>query len=198
MIEWNEDNFDIDTNAYTRMCHEQKKYAFLTDYIRLVVVEQYGGIYFDTDVEVIRNFDDLLGDKAFFCFEDDQYVNTGEGFGSEAHHPVVQQMIQEYGPLLDGKHDLIGCPRLNTNALLHFGLQQNGSHQIIGNAVIYPKEYFNPMNNNTGELQKTVNTHSIHWYSMSWISPAGRLRSKITRPIHKLFGEDVFHRRWKK
>ena len=77
IVEWNEDNFDVNQNAYTKMCYEQKKYAFLTDYIRLVVLEEHGGIYFDTDVEAVRSFDDLLDQPAFFGFEDNDHVNTG-------------------------------------------------------------------------------------------------------------------------
>ena len=94
IIEWNEDNFDIDMNAYTRMCYDQKKYAFLTDYVRLIVVQKYGGIYFDTDVEVVRNFDDLLDNSAFFGFETNEYVNTGLGFGAEKENEIVKQMIR--------------------------------------------------------------------------------------------------------
>ena len=92
IIEWNEDNFDINTNAYMQMCYEQKRYAFLTDYLRLLIIQEHGGVYFDTDVEVVKPLDDLLDSGAFFGFETDQYVNTGEGFGAEAGHPVVRQM----------------------------------------------------------------------------------------------------------
>ena len=74
IIEWNEDNFNIEMNGYTRMCYNQKKYAFLSDYVRLLVVEQYGGIYFDLDVELVKSLDDLLKHEAFFGFETDEYV----------------------------------------------------------------------------------------------------------------------------
>ena len=122
IIEWNEDNFDVNRNAYTQMCYKEKKYAFLTDYLRLLIVEEHGGIYFDTDVEAVRSFDELLDNPAFFGFENDRFVNTGEGFGAEPHNPAVQQMLAEYDQLLDGQHGTIGCPRLNTDALLKLGL----------------------------------------------------------------------------
>ena len=64
IIEWNEDNFDVNRNAYTQMCYKEKKYAFLTDYLRLLIVEEHGGIYFDTDVEAVRSFDELLDNPA--------------------------------------------------------------------------------------------------------------------------------------
>ena len=186
IIEWNEDNFDINTNAYTKMCYDQKKYAFLTDYLRLLVINEHGGIYFDTDVEVVRNFDDLLDCGAFFGFETNEFVNTGEGFGAEAGNEIVKQMIKEYDQLLDGKHGMIGCPRLNTDALLKFGLVQNGKKQTVTNAVVYPADYFNPYDDLTGVMKKTENTYSIHWYGKSWMDKKTVLRSKISKPWHRL------------
>ena len=144
IIEWNEENFNVNQSPYTEMCYKEKKYAFLTDYLRLKIIQKYGGIYFDTDVEVIRSFDDLLDAGAFFGFETPKYVNTGEGFGAEANHPIVAQMLKEYDVLLDGKHGMKGCPILNTEALRKAGLEQNGAKQQIGSAVIYPMDYFNP------------------------------------------------------
>ena len=192
IIEWNENNFDVSQTTYTKMCYEQKKYAFLSDYVRLLVVEKYGGIYFDTDVEVCRSFDGLLGYKAFFGFENKDYVATGLGFGAEPNNEIVKQMIKEYDILLDGEHDTVVCPKLNTEALIKFGLIQNGNMQEIRGAMIYPEEYFNPLNSITGELVKTSNTHSVHWYSMSWLPCGIRLRSKITRPFHRIFGKNCF------
>lgn len=192
IIEWNEDNFDINSNAYTKMCYDQKKYAFLTDYLRLLVINEHGGIYFDTDVEVVRNFDDLLDCGAFFGFETNEFVNTGEGFGAEAGNEIVKQMIKEYDQLLDGKHEMIGCPRLNTDALLKFGLVQNGKKQTVANSIVYPAEYFNPYNDCIGKLSKTQNTYSIHWYGKSWMDSKQRLKSKITRFFHRIFGKNCF------
>lgn len=188
IIEWNEDNFDVNRNAYTQMCYKEKKYAFLTDYLRLLIVEEHGGIYFDTDVEAVRSFDELLDNPAFFGFENDRFVNTGEGFGAEPHNPAVRQMLAEYDPLLDGRHGTIGCPRLNTDALLKLGLELNGEKQKLSGAVVFPEDYFNPRSSVTGELRKTENTHSIHWYSASWMPWHKRLRSAISKPVHFILG----------
>lgn len=187
IIEWNEDNFNINYNLYTKMCYEQKKYAFLTDYLRLLIVEKHGGIYFDTDVEAVKSFDDLLDCAAFFGFENDKHVNTGEGFGAEAHNFAVQQMLQEYEVLLDGHHGVIGCPKLNTEALLKHGLVLNGGYQSIDGVDIYPADYFNPRSSVTGELVKTENTYSVHWYSASWLPWHKRVRATIGRPIRRVF-----------
>lgn len=192
IIEWNEDNFDINMNGYTRMCYEQKKYAFLSDYVRLLVVAEYGGIYFDTDVEVVRSIDALLRHPAFFGFEDTQHINTGVGFGAEAGNVVVRSMLEEYEPLLTGGQGTIGCPILNTRALVKRGLVLNGEIQDLGDAVVYPDDYFNPYDDPTGRLKRTEHTYTIHWFAKSWMSKGSVLRSKLTKPVHRLLGVDFF------
>lgn len=192
IIEWNEDNFDVSMNGYTRMCYEEKKYAFLSDYVRLLVVAQHGGVYFDTDVEVIKPIDDLLKHSAYFGFEDDSHVNTGVGFGSVAQGKLVLAMLEEYEPLLSGKNGVVGCPNLNTQALVGLGLRLDGSYQTIGDSAVYPAEWFNPYDDPTGRLKKTKNTYSIHWYSKSWMNKRTVLRSKLTKPLHRILGKDFF------
>lgn len=194
IIEWNESNFNIDTNPYTRMCYDSKKFAFLSDYVRLVVVEKFGGIYFDTDVELIKSPDFLLDYDAFFGFETPEFVATGLGFGSVAHGKAITAMLREYDFLTDGKHDTVGCPQLNTKALEPFGLKKNGEKQTVADAVIFPTDWFNPYDAPTGRLEKTENTVSVHWYSASWLSKKLKLRSKLMRPIHRIFGTDAFKR----
>lgn len=186
IIEWNEDNFDVNMNSYTQMCYEQKKYAFLTDYLRLLIIYKHGGIYFDTDVEAVRSFDALLSCESFFGFETDEYVNTGEGFGAEAGNEIVDQMIKEYDQLLDGTHGIIGCPILNTRALVKYGLKRNGVIQKIGNTRVYPADFFNPRSSVTGKLRKTENTYSIHWYSASWMPWHKRVKAALGKPIHRV------------
>ena len=193
IVEWNEDNFDVNMNAYTKMCYEQKKYAFLTDYTRLVVVNGYGGIYFDTDVELVRPIDDLLMHKAFFGYETNEYFNTGEGFGSEAGTEVLKMLLEEYKPILSGTEGTVGCPILNTYALKKYGFNNDGMYQEINGVAVYPAEYFNPYDDPTGILRKTDKTYSIHWYGKSWLDKKKVIRSKIMKPVHRIFGVDVFH-----
>ena len=168
IIEWNERNFDINMNGYTRMCYEQKKFAFLSDYVRLLVIYQNGGLYFDTDVELIKNPDYLLENKAFFGFENDNYVATGLGFGAEPKNKVVNQMIKEYDKLIDGNHGTVVCPKLNTTALLKFGLVLDGSLQNIEGNMIYPPDYFCPKDYYTERIKLTENTIAIHHFTKSW------------------------------
>lgn len=199
IIEWNEDNFDVQQNPYIKYCYENKKWAFLSDLARLLVVCEHGGIYFDTDVELVRNPDFLLEYGAFYGFETSEYVNTGEGFGSEAHHPTIENMIEQYEKLEpdeNGYYPTVTCPQLNTKALLPFGLKLNGEKQLLDNVLILPVEYMNPYDDPKGVLNKTENTVSIHWYSKSWMSKKTILRSRLMKPVHRIFGDDCF--RWLK
>ena len=192
IIEWNEDNFDINMNGYTRMCYKQKKYAFLSDYARLVVIAEHGGVYFDTDVELIRSINHLLDYESFFGFETSIFIASGLGFGSVPHGIAIKTMLDEYDSLLDGEHGTAGCPHLNTTALERIGLKRDGTYQNISGNVMLPLDYLNPYESNTGRLNKTENTVSIHWYSASWMSRKQLVRQTITRPLHRVFGTDCF------
>lgn len=196
IIEWNEENFDIDKYPYARYCLDNQKYAFLSDFARLVIIVEQGGIYFDTDVEVVRNLDSLLKYEAFYGFENDEYVASGLGFGAEKGQITLQKMLEEYSDLgkEDGTFDFKGCPRLNTEALVKLGLQQNGEEQEVAGAHIFSAEYFNPFEDATGLLKSTENTYTIHWYAKSWMSKKKIVRSKLTRPLHRLLGIDFFRK----
>ena len=195
IIEWNEDNFDIAAYPYAAYCYRQRKWAFLSDFVRLVVVEAHGGLYFDTDVELVRKPDFLLEHEAFFGFENNVHVATGLGFGAVPHQGTIIAMLNQYFMLesdSDGNFPIIGCPVLNTAALIELGLQCSGRRQTVAGAEIYPVEYFNPYESSTGRLRRTKETVSIHWYSMSWLSRGQILRSKFTRPFHRFFGDQCF------
>lgn len=194
IIEWNESNFDVNQNGFTQYCYINKKWAFLSDYVRLFVIEKYGGIYFDTDVEVVKSFEPLLNNSAFYGFETKDYINTGLGFGAEAGHETVRALKAEYDKLTPdsgGDYPLVNCPKINTEVLETYGLKRNGLYQMINNAAFFPAEYFNPYDDPTGRLNKTENTYSIHWYSKSWMSRKKVIRSIIMKPIHRIFGVDI-------
>lgn len=181
--EWNESNFDINSHPYAAMAYQQKRWAYLSDIVRLIVVEQYGGIYFDTDVEVVRYPADLLANHtAWFGFEIPEYINTGLGFAATPHHPAVQAMIRKYDHLLS----IAGCPELNTAALTDLGLVRNGTMQIIAEAAVLPMDYLCPLDDATGLLHSTTNTVSIHWFSKSPHGKWASYRSKISRIYHRL------------
>lgn len=195
IIEWNEDNFDVRQNAYMRSAYDQKKFAFVSDYARLVILYEEGGIYFDTDVELLKPIDDLLGYHSYFGFEDDTHINTGLGFGAEKHNEIVKQLLTEYDQYLDKEGEFVGCPTVNTDAIVKAGLQLGGALQDLGGNMVYPQDYFNPYDDPTGRLNITENTYSIHWYAKSWMSKKTVLRSKLTRPLHRMFGKDAFRKK---
>lgn len=176
IIEWSEDNFDISScPLYVRQAYAAKKWAFVTDYVRLKIIYDYGGIYLDTDVELIKNLDSLLDHPAFFGKEDEEYVATGLGFGAEVNNPVVYLMLKDYydSEFLqkDGSINYITCPDRNTRSIRHLLEKSVVTNGIIhiSNAVIYPQEYFCPLDWKTRTLKITDNTMSIHWYDASWL-----------------------------
>ena len=188
--EWNEDNCDYLAMPFMAEAYAAKKYAFVSDVMRLIVLEQYGGVYFDTDVEVLRDITPLLNDEGFIGFENDRYVNSGQVMAMVAHQPVVQVMIEKYKKLHfvkpDGSIEPVGCPHLNTDVLERFGLERNGQEQVVAGIHVYPADWFNPLDSITGELNKTPNTYSIHWYSMSWLPKRVRLKAKLGRILRRV------------
>ena len=170
---------------------EAKKYAFASDVARLMVVYENGGLYFDTDVEVIRSFDALLENQAFLGFESNEYVNSGLGFGSEAGIDFFREHIDAYRDKVfineDGSFNMIACPYVATELLVEKGFVQNGQEQLVDNVRIFPTDYFNPFDSITGKLNKTNNTYSIHWYDASW-SDISKSKLKFNRFIRRILG----------
>ena len=195
IVEWNEQNFDLDQHPYLRWCHDNGKWAFLSDLARLLIVQEHGGLYFDTDVELIQSPDALLSYDAFFGFETDEFIATGLGFGSVSNHPALQAMIDRYlvlTPNDSGVFPTVGCPIMNTEALLPFGLKRDGSRQSVSGVEVLPSDWLNPYDDTTGRMNKTGNTVSIHWYGKSWMSKSAIIRSTLTKPFHRVFGVDCF------
>lgn len=174
IIEWNEKNFDIHCNSYVEEAYSAKKWSFVTDYARLWVIYNYGGIYFDTDVEVIKNIDEFLKYPAFFGLEDDVHVATGLGFGAEKGNDIVKIMMDGYRNehfVIDTeKFDLTPCPERNTRAISQYlkNAKVVESVRYIEKAVVFPKEYFCPLDYETKIMKKTQHTYTIHWYDASW------------------------------
>lgn len=183
IIQWNEQNFDCSQNLYARQALDAQKWAFVTDYVRLKVVCTHGGIYLDTDVELIRPLDDLLDCEAFFGFQANNEVATGLGFGSVPGSRALQAMLADYDhiPFLreDGTPDRTPCPERNTAALVRLGLRPDGTRQTVAGAEIFPAEYFCPIAFETGVKHFTENTHSIHHYHASWKDPVSQKWQRV-------------------
>lgn len=194
IIEWNEENFNIDNCEYTRFCYDNKKWAYLSDYVRLWAVENYGGLYFDTDVELIKSPNTLLTNNAFFCFEGKQFITTGLGFGSIERHWAVTKManayrekkIDELNETLNKYGALTGSPKMNTYAFIEYGLLQNGDKQMVNDVCILSSDFLCPFNDLTGELNLTENTIAIHWYGKSANKKTSAVKTRMLRPIRRL------------
>ena len=173
--EWTEKDFDVTQNEYTRQAYEAKIWGFVPDYIRCWIIYNYGGIYLDTDVEVIKDLSPLCNNPAFAGFETHTHVAFGLGFGAEAGNPIIDAHMKMYDKLQflkeDGTYNKIPSPQYTTQVLREFGLQEdNGKVQDLGDIHIYPHDYFNPYDWKFDKLRVTSNTYSIHHYDASWMA----------------------------
>lgn len=199
IIEWNEDNFDINCCPYVKEAYATRKFAFVSDYVRLFAMFTQGGIYMDTDVEVVRSLDEFLIHDGFSGFESDIHIPTGIMAGKEGF-PLFRHLLDYYFERSfvrpDGSLDMTTNTVIITDMLTQKGFQPTGKFQIIDGFALYPKDYFCPYNDTSGVLSKTENTATIHWFNKSWLPWHTRLRSKLSKPIHRIFGNDCF--RWLK
>lgn len=178
--EWNEDNFDINIVPYTTEAYSANKYAFVSDYARLYILYKYGGLYFDTDVEVIRNMDHIVHEGPFMGYEHDPIVADnkfgevalGLGLGVPSEYPLIKQILDYYNTIHfinpDGSFSNDTIVTITTNLLKKQGLKVLDGIQVIQGIHIYPKEFFCPKDYITGKLHITDNTISIHHYGASW------------------------------
>lgn len=186
IIEWNEQNFDITSNRYVKEAYEAKKWAFVTDYVRLYALYNNGGIYMDTDVEVLRSLDVLLENRAFSGFEDDEHIPTAI-MGAKKNHKWIGFLLSDYMHRSFIKEN--GSYDLTTNVIIITKLTKmkyncclDNTYQMLNDdIVLYPKEYFCPKDYETGKIHITKNTYTIHHFSGSWIN-----ESKLARRI-KMF-----------
>lgn len=175
IIEWNESNYDITKNMYMQEAYIEKKWGFVPDYARLDIIYHHGGIYLDTDVQMIKSFDDLLSNESFFGFEDDLNnfsIALGLGFGSCKGNLLIKRLLDSYATLSfynnDGSLNLIPAPIINLPIFEEYGFIPNNKYQNICGNVVFPTDYFDPKSFVSGMVSITPNTYSIHQYDASW------------------------------
>lgn len=200
IIEWNEENFDVNSIPYTRDAYAAKKYAFVSDFARFKVLYENGGIYFDTDVEVIAPLDDVIAAGPFMGFElnpnpsSKQYpcgaVAAGLGLGAEKGMPLYKDIIDYY------QNTVFTTGLKSVTVVYHVsqllrkqGLSAQEGIQHVAGVNIYPADWFNPFDDATGRVNKTANTRTIHWYSKTWMDSRIRRRIPLTRFIHRIIGD---------
>lgn len=189
--QWNELNFNVHCCKYVEEAYVQKKWAFVSDVARVYALCQEGGIYIDTDVEVVRSFDSLLNNRMFLGFEGTEWVGTNI-FASEAHHPILEEFYSRYLMRTfvkpDGSLDLTTNVKELTEFLTNnYNLILNGKEQELSLFHIYPTDYFSPYDYIQDKLHKTKNTYSIHWYAKSWVHESS-LRKRLSILYHRLLG----------
>ena len=201
--EWNEDNFDVNIIPYTKEAYEAKKYAFVSDYARFWVLYKYGGLYFDTDVEVIKPLDDIIARGAFMGLEKGAYrdgkplVAPGLGLGVEANHPFYKSMLSIYNEMAflnaDGSQKEGTVVTITSDVLYEEGMLPSEEIQQVFGIWIYPADYFCPLDSTTGILSVSENTVSIHHYDASWLDHSTfRFRlHQLKNCIFKLMGAQV-------
>ncbi|NFE74565.1 exopolysaccharide biosynthesis protein [Clostridium botulinum] len=182
IIEWNESNFDFNCNQFVKSAYESGNWAFVSDYARLKIICENGGIYFDTDVELLRNIDLLLNNECFVGIQQvERLINTGLGFGAEVHNKMIKSMLEQYENIIFDQRKKMdfACPYLNTHAFDTYGFNEKDDIQEIRGAKIYPPRYFDPIAPGKSENLKCDDTFSIHHYNASWTSTSQRIKRKI-------------------
>lgn len=185
---WNEDNFDINMNSYVNEAYEAGKYAFVTDYVRLYALYNHGGIYLDTDVEIVKSLEPFLNHQAFTGCENNENSVTGT-IGSVKGHEWIKTLLNYYTDknfiLPDGSYDLTTNTTIITEITINqFGWKPLDEQQELRNGlIIYPFEYFCAKDYKTGKIHETENTYTIHHFSGSWKSNKSKVVTKITQLI---------------
>ncbi len=185
--EWNESNFDVNMVPYTAEAYAAKKYAFVSDFARFWILHREGGVYFDTDVEVIRPMDDILERGAFFGMEartqerqSRLYVNPGLGCACDAENEVWGEVLKKYQAFEHFDPDGQGTVCSITSGVLEqLGTSLDGSFARCRNVSIYPAEYLCPQAMIGAPIHLTENTRSIHHFDCTWLPAHVRLRVKL-------------------
>lgn len=195
IIEWNENNFDINQNLYCKQAYEAKKWAFVADYARLKILSEYGGIYMDTDVEVCKSFDDILSYNLFLGFESDNIITSGV-IGACKDNSCIKHLLSYYDNKCfiqnDNQYDLIENVRIISKMLKDkYAINLNNKLQTFdNNYIIFPFEYFCAKDLIDDKIKKTENTYAIHHYNASWVSCVGKIRHLVKIILVKIFGKD--------
>lgn len=183
IIRWDESNFDVNVHPFMKAAYEAKKWAFVSDYARLKIVYDNGGIYLDTDVELVKNLDELRKNECYIAIQQSESLcATGLGFGAINEHPVVKEMMECYDGLMfsESKMKEIACPILNDAVIRTHGKVDLDNITRLENVTVYPPRYFDPYG---GENLLCDDTYSIHHYAASWTGNRNSFKRKIARII---------------
>ncbi|MDA7496602.1 glycosyltransferase [Akkermansiaceae bacterium] len=193
VIEWNEDNFDVHVCPYVKQAYDSKKFAFVSDYARGHALYEMGGIYLDTDVEVLKAFDDLLGHRSLWGFEAGNYIATST-IGTIPRHEMIKTYLDQYHTRTFLKPDETPDQTTNVQVITKLWEQQgvllNNERQTAGDDnLILPQECFSPYDYTLGTTASSRETYAIHHYEKTWLSPWARVKGNMKKKFAFVFGE---------
>ena len=194
IIEWNEDNFDLDKYPYAREAYENKKYAYVSDVVRLHVLYEYGGLYMDTDVEVLKSLDCFLFHEGFSGFQSLNEIPTGIMASKKGNKWVDDQLDYYRKNHFDlnsvDQKQITNVELITGISLKLHNLILNNEYQILKYGMaMYPMEYFCAKWADSGKICKTNNTYTIHHFAGSWAPKSAKRHKKIYRIVCKIIGE---------
>lgn len=191
LVEWNEDNFDISKNQFVAEAYSDRNFAFVSDYVRAFVLYNYGGIYMDTDVEVLGSFDRFLNDTVFLGFEEGNFVGTCV-MGIEKGHELMKNYLDHYESMTYFNED--GTKYKDTNVVLltklldKRGLVRNNEFQKVGDISVYPRTFFSPYDYINGISYITDDSVAIHHFAQLWLPTNVRIKTEAKRALIKIIG----------
>lgn len=190
-MEWNESNFNTNSNKYVKQAYEEKKFAYVSDYVRINALYEYGGIYMDTDVMVYKSFNDLLNNQCILGFEEENYVATSF-IACMPKHELIKEFIDKYENASfynsDKSLDLTTNVERLTEILEKKGLVRNNKLQRVEDIIIYPQEYFSPYDYGNFIRKNTKNTYCEHLFLVSWLPWTTKIKKVIKKIIIFVFG----------
>lgn len=174
LVEWNEKNFDISKSCdFVKDAYSSQKWAFVSDYVRLYAIYNFGGVYLDTDVKLLKPLESVIDEFSggYMGFEDANKIASGLGFGAPKNNPIIKRMMDYY---LDmefdkDKPEKQSCPIINSKIINDIGGRLNNKKQYIDEFCLLPTEYLCPFDIYSGQYNVTENTISIHMYDASWM-----------------------------
>lgn len=190
---WDESNFDVNSHPFIKAAYEAGAWAFVSDYARLKVVYDQGGIYLDTDVEILKPLDFLLKNQCYIGIQQiESLCTTGLGFGAEKSSPVVRKMIEAYDEIqfLNENKLTFACPYLNDKVIRSYGKVDDNKITYLKEVTVYPSCYFDPLSTGNTKNLLCKETVSIHHYAATWVGNGQRWKRKIIR----FFGEKNYHK----
>ena len=196
IVEWNEENFDINQNDYIKEAYSVKKYAFVSDYARLKIIYDNGGIYLDTDVELLKPIPKEALENGYFAKEKCNTINTGLGFAAPRNNKILQKLMESYNNdhflKENGNINLLTCVSRATRDLKKIGYVINSKLKEIEKIKVYEPDFFCGYDLDSNHYLITNNTISVHHYSATWLPKNKRIKKKIKRMISKVIGRNNY------